>query len=193
MKIYFLLILFIGTSLNVQEPILPLNEKGKVAFEEEVVVKNLGKDALLVNALNFFSRVKKASDRKPEKARVEKDAILKEGSFFVYTKGLLTPQVHGEIKYTLKVEVKENTYKYTYTDFIFQFYEKNRYGQFAPVSGKYKPLEEEKFAGMQKTWQSHKEITKEAIQKHISELKKKMEEVPPGARINEENHFEESY
>lgn len=191
--IYLFFMLWAPVAFNLQDPALPINEKGKVAFEEEVVVEHLGKDALRLNALSFFERVKKAGERNPRRPTLEAEGVSKEGSFYVYTKGLFTPQIHGEIKYTIKIELKENAYKYSYTDFVFQFYERKRHGRYGPVSGKVKPLEEEEYAGMQNTWESHKALTKEAIEKHIFELKKKMREVPPGALNNEDSHFQESY
>lgn len=99
----------------------------------------------------------------------------------MYTKGLFTPQIHGEVKYTLHLDVTDQGYSYSFTDFVFQFYKRNWYGQYASVNGKIKPLEEEKYAGMQDTWQEHRKFTRKVIDNHIRVLKQKMKEIPSGA------------
>lgn len=167
-----------------QDTLFPINESGKIAFKEEIRIEEMGKEALFRNAVNFASKVKKAPDRKARKPGLLKDEINQEGSFYVYKKGLFTQQIHGEIKYNLNIKVTESGYSYNFTEFVFQFYERNRYGQFAPVSGKIKPLEEEKYAGMQDVWLEHKKFTREVMDNHIRVLKQKMQEIPPGARLN---------
>lgn len=169
---------------------LPVNEEGKIIFEDVVVVENMSKDVLFINAINYGERVKKASERKTSMyANPREGVVSKEGSFYVYTDGLFTPQIHGEIKFTVRLEVDQNKYKYRYTDFVFQHYSKNRYGQYAPVSGKVKPLEEEKYAGMQKTWEQHKKLTREHIENHIRELKIQMQEIPTKAASGDWEHL----
>lgn len=191
MSFIYMFIMLFPLTFYEQDTLFPINGAGKIAFEEEVKVDNLGKEALFMNAVSYATKVQKAGQRKAGKPRLEKDALRKEGSFYVYTKGLFTPQIHGEIKFNLFIEVTDQGYKYTFTDFIFQFYERNRYGQFAPVSGKVKPLEEEKYAGMQKKWLEHKKFTKEVIENHIRVLKKKMQEIPPGTKVYEDDLVEE--
>ncbi|WP_224995757.1 DUF4468 domain-containing protein [Cesiribacter sp. SM1] len=178
--------------LGEDEPQLPRNSAGKISFEEFVQVDDRGKDALFINAMNFATRVKRvdAYDKKVH-ADYQGSVVNREGSFYVYTQGLFTPQIHGEIVYNLRLEVMDGGYSYTFTDFVFQYYKKNRYGQYAPVSGKKKPLEKEKFAGMNDTWREHKETTRKHVESHIRALKKKMREEPPGARLNEDEHHDE--
>lgn len=189
--LYILLLFVIPAAMIEQDSLFPLNESGKIAFEEEVSVEGMGKDALFVNAINYAGMVKKAGERKARKPSLDKDGLSKDGSFYVYKKGLFTPQIHGEINYRIRIEPKDGGYKYSITDLVFQFYEKNRYGQYAPVSGKLKPLEEEKYAGMQDLWEEHRKLTREVMDNHIRVLKKKMQEIPPGARLNKENRGDE--
>ena len=174
-----------------QESLFPLNEKGKIAFEEEVQVEGLGKEALFVNAVNYFGKVKKAGERKARKPELDPEGLTKEGSFYVYKEGLFTPQIHGEVRYRIRIEPTGRGYTYSISDFVFIFYERNRYGQFAPVNGKVKPLEDEKYAGMQDLWLEHKKVTRKHIDQQIKELKRGMQEIPPGARGNVEELGEE--
>ncbi|AHM60074.1 hypothetical protein D770_09085 [Flammeovirgaceae bacterium 311] len=193
MKVIGIIMLFLFMPfLKEDEPQLPRNAVGKVSFEEFVQVDNLGKDALFINAMNFATRIKRVNNHNAKvHADYQGSVVNREGSFYVYTKGLFTPQIHGEIIYNLRLEVTDEGYNYTFTDFVFQYYKKNRYGQYAPVSGKKKPLEKEKFAGMNDTWHAHKETTRLHVESHIRALKKKMKEVPPGARLNSEEDLEE--
>ncbi len=85
----------------------------------------------------------------------------------------------------------EEGYKYTFSNFVFNYYQRNRYGRYAPVNGKFKKLEDEKFAGMQKIWEGHKLVTKEYIENQISQLKNKMAELPPGAKTAQFQDMEE--
>lgn len=161
-------------------------------FEEFVAVDELSKEGLYRNALNFAGRMQVVSDRanKPD-LNIKEGLVRKEGSFYVYKKGLLTPQIHGEIKFTLELAVKDQGYTYAYKDFVFHYYEKNRYGRYQPVSGKKKSLETEKFAGMQELWEAHKQTTRQHIQGHIRALKAHMAVVPPGAGVYDEHTVEE--
>ena len=189
--LYILFFLFIGMQ-QVQNPQLPLNAAGKVEFQDFVAVEELGRDALFKNALNYAAGLQKVSDREAKGlVNFREGFVQREGSFYVYKQGLLTPQVHGEIKYTLRLTVEDGGYTYTFSDFIFQYYEKNRYGRYEAVSGKKKALEKDKFAGMQDLWEEHKKTTRQHIDQHIAVLKTKMKEVPPGALLYDQEKFEE--
>lgn len=60
---------------------------------------------LWLNAVSFATKVQKAGERNHGKPQLEKNIIRKEGSFYVYKKGLFTPQIHGEIIFQLEIEV----------------------------------------------------------------------------------------
>lgn len=188
MKIVLIFLFFTNFIIFPQSSILPENKDGKVNFEEVVEAKNLGKELLFKNATKFVSSIKNERKRRPNLSiNFSNGVISKKGSFFVYTQGLITPQIHGEITYQLYLVISDEGYKYTFTDFVFHYYQRNRYGRYAPVSGKYKYLEEEKFAGMQQTWENHKQATKDHIEFQIDQLKMKMEEMPTDAHSLEEN------
>ncbi len=183
MKIFGIFLILFNFGFYSQDSILPKNEAGIIYFEEEIKLENIKKEALFNNAVKYISTVKKENKKKSDIAINHQNRIIqKKGSFFVYTQGLITPQIHGEISYNIRLEVFEDGYKYTFTDFVFNYYQKNRYGRYVPVNGKKKRLEEEKFAGMQKIWLSHKNFTKEYIENQITHLKKKMNEIPPAAK-----------
>jgi hypothetical protein len=183
MKILSIILVFVNFGFWSQESILPKNEDGIIYFEEEIKIDNIGKEALYNNALKYVATVKKENKKKSDiVVKHDNKEIEKKGSFLVYTQGLITPQVHGEISYNVRIQVFDEGYKYTFTNFVFNYYQRNRYGRYAPVSGKTKPLEDEKFAGMQKIWAEHKQHTKQYVENQIVQLKNKMSELPPGAK-----------
>lgn len=187
MKIFgviFILLTSLSGTNGTNDPVFPVNEEGKITFEEVVEMENIPQKQLFINAVKYAEKVENASKRKPGMyANPKKGIVEKKGSFLVYTNGLFTQQVHGEIEFSVHLEVEDNQYTYTYTDFVFQHYSKNRHGLYAPVNGKKKPLEDEKYAGMQDIWLSHKKLTKAHIENHIRVLKKQMKEVSPSASI----------
>lgn len=152
-----------------------LDEEGKFFIQEEVLTSEMDQRRLWQNAVSYVTKVRKAGEMSHGKPQLEKNIIRKEGSFYVYKKGLFTPQIHGEIIFQVEIEVDKDSYKYTFSDFVFQFYQKNRYGQFVPVSGKIKPLEDERFAGMQEAWEEYKEMTRKVVGNHIRVLKTEMQ------------------
>lgn len=169
--------LFLLSLIIYQEPILPKNDAGAIYFEEVIPANNLDKDVLYSNAMKYVSSIEKVSKGKKDiHVDYPEGIVSNKGSFYVYTNGLITPQIHGVITYNIRIELLEKSYKYTFTDFVFQYYQRNRYGRYVPVSGKTKALEEEKFAGMQNIWQGHKKTTKEIIESQIQILKERMAE-----------------
>ncbi|MFL5729424.1 MAG: hypothetical protein ACJ75J_08040, partial [Cytophagaceae bacterium] len=93
--------------------------------------------------------------------------------FLVYTKGAISKEIHGAIRYSVKIEVKNNKYKYRFSDFVFEYYKINRNYQYLPT-GQEKPLEEEKFTGWDNAWENHKKETYSRITSLIKSLKSDM-------------------
>lgn len=161
---------FIGNSET--GTILPLDRNGKVSFEETFFFKDAKKDYLYEKARTYLNNFKKEGQKHPlVKAYYYSGKLETESSFLVYTNGLFTKQVHGEILYNITIMVDDDKLTYRFSDFRFNYYKRNRYGKYEPVHGKFKPLEDEKFAGMQNIWVNHKQKTKSLIDAHIHMLK----------------------
>lgn len=99
--------------------------------------------------------------------------VKAENTFFVYQKGLISKQVHGKISYTFLLEVKDNKYRYTISDFTFHYYKQNRNYEMKPT-GKEKSLNDPTAKGWQKTWVQHKHSTKKEILLLIQNLKESL-------------------
>jgi hypothetical protein len=83
----------------------------------------------------------------PKKAlglsKSDKDAhsLTGTGSYMISKKGLVSNSDGGALTYTLEIEVKDSKYRYWLTDFVYQPYQRNRYGSSEPVPGGDIPLE----------------------------------------------------
>lgn len=162
------LLVFFQT-LQAQELLLPRNETGHIVFYEVVEADSFTQEELLDNARQF---ARKTLGKKKVKA-IQTDSVsslvVKDANFKVYKK-VITQRMDGIIHYNFTLEAKEGKYRYFFSDFTFQPYERNRYGKFEPVSGKHKPLEED-FKGNKKDWEDHKESVATTLQSQIEELK----------------------
>lgn len=63
------------------------------------------------------------------------------GRFLLNRKVLLLNHEEGEIQYKMTIEVKDQKFRYWYTEFLFIPYQRNRYNNFVPVAGMRIPLE----------------------------------------------------
>jgi len=162
------LLVFFQT-MKAQDMLLPRDETGHIVFYEVVEADSFTQEELLANAQQFARKTLGKKKVKPVQTDSVSSFVVKDASFKVYKK-VITQRVNGIIHYNFTLEAKAGKYRYFFSDFTFQPYERNRYGKFEPVSGKYKPLEED-FKGNQKTWEDHKESVATTIQSQIEELK----------------------
>lgn len=171
MMLIILLVVF--HSLQAQEALLPREESGHIVFYEVVEADSFTQAQLLENARQFARKTLGKKKVKPVQTDSVASIAVKDASFNVYKK-IITQRADGIIHYNFKLEAKEGKYRYFFSDFKFQPYERNRYGKFVPVSGKYKPLEED-FKGNKKDWEDHKESVATTIHSQIEELKMTMQ------------------
>ncbi len=68
------------------------------------------------------------------------------------------------------LEIKEGKYRYTLTNFFFNEYQKNRYGKYEPVKGKYTPLEAEVSSLNKKEWDQQRQVVFDKSQELIQNM-----------------------
>ena len=156
---------------------LPRGENGLISFEEVIELKHLKKETLFDNAQRFLSGIKEVNQKKKINNLVVADSILKastKGSFLVYN--IKSPT--GEIKYQVRVQVKDFKYRYQFTNFVFYPYNRDRYGKFKINKWKCKPLEDPLYPGDQQKWNKHKTSTNERVNELIADLAISMLEWP---------------
>ena len=156
---------------------LPRGENGLISFEEVIEVKHLKKETLFDNAQRFLSEIEEVYQKKKINNLVVEDSILKastKGSFLVYN--IKSPT--REIKYQVRMQVKDFKYRYQFTNFVFYPYSRDRYGKFKINKWKGKPLEDLLNPGDQKKWDKHKASTYEKVNELIANLTLSMLELP---------------
>jgi hypothetical protein len=162
----FILLFSLSTSVFAQVD-LPKDSNGKIAYEEIVKVDSASPSLLLKIAKEWINK----NFAQTEKSiRYDSNSVSAKGVFLVYTKGAISKEIHGAIRYNVRIEVKNNKYKYRFSDFVFEYYKINRNYQYLPT-GQEKPLEEEKFIGWEKPWENHKRETNSRISNLIQSLK----------------------
>lgn len=172
-----LLILTLFTSLLISTIVhgqasLPLNEKGKVSFLEIVKADTTEMSTLYQLADNWIRKNFKSNQMTSHKTDTA-GFINSEGSFLVYNKGIISKEPHGRIRFNISIDVKNNKYRYCFTDFVFEYYKQNREYKFV-ATGKEKPLEETKSPGWQSLWDKHRLETNKVINNYIVNLKTSM-------------------
>ncbi len=151
--------------------VLPKDENGKITYLEIIKKDSIPTDTLYKRASNWVNYTYPKS-----KIIVDTTAkrIATRGRFLVYTKAGVLKEIHGAIRYDLNIEVKENRYRYTFTNFVFEYYKQDRYYKYKPT-GKEKPLEDEKFPAWQSAWEKHKYSVDAHVKEKLEDLGKAMD------------------
>lgn len=175
MKTLFICLLFSASLAARAQSALPVNETGRVTFTEVVKTDSLKKALLYTNAKKWLSANGFQLTATPEDSAAGK--LVGSQEFYLYARGYISKKIHGKIAYTATIEVKDNRYRYAFTDFMFAYYKEDRTYNMVPT-GKEKPLEETKASGWQSLWEQHKKTTQTKINSSINSLKAAMPEVP---------------
>ena len=132
---------------------LPTDEFGRITYQQVVEIEDAPQELLFVNAYNYLeSLVENHKNLKVDpQCNQDSTEIYLPLEYTVYN-DFPIHSPHGTISYLFTVAVKDGKYRYTATNFSFQYLKRNRYGRFAKVKGKYKPLEDPIFKGNQKLW-----------------------------------------
>ncbi len=140
----------------------------KIIYEEIIKTDSLTEEEILQNAVSWLNYKYKNCNNisNPDSTR----SAASMNSFLVYTKGMISKEIHGAISYKIRIDIKPGKYRYSYYDFIFEYYKQNRQYKYEPT-GKKKPLEDEKFPGWQSPWDRYKKETHARILQEIEELK----------------------
>ena len=158
-----------------QEVEFPVDEYGKYFFSEVVDLQGMDKEQLFANGEKFMKNVKVLHSKR-KFLNVDKDRyqISNRGSFYVYRLGSLKKGIAGAVEYDLILEVKDDKYRYTINNFIFNEYKKNRYGKYEPVKGKYTPLEMEVSSLNKKEWDKQRIVVYDKTQELVQNLYEQM-------------------
>ncbi len=128
----------IGTA-SAQADSLVMDENNKYIYYQVVAQQGSPEDSLQARAVNFAKKAFAASKLKFKHSN--KGTVQATGGVLVSKKSLLSLHEDARIDYTMVIELKDNRYRYWFTDFIIVPYVRDRYANFVPVSGKNVKLE----------------------------------------------------
>jgi hypothetical protein len=175
LSLLFSLTLFVSKA----QIVMPKDENGKIIYMEVVKMDSIPQDTIYKRILDWvkftYPKSKTTIDSADKK-------IATRGRFLVYTNPGVIKEIHGAIRYDLAIELKENRYRYTFTNFVFEYYKQDRFYKYNPT-GKTKPLEDEKFPGWQGPWEKHKISTEAHVKAKAEDLRKAVENKKPETMV----------
>jgi hypothetical protein len=158
-----------------QQVLFPVDEYGKYTFHEVVEIPGMSQDDLFKNGESFLKKVKVLNSKKKYlTVNQENYALSNKGSFYVYQYGSVNKAIAGAVEYDILLEVKDGRYRYTITNFIFNEFQRNRYGKYEPMNGKNTPLETEVSNLNKKGWEKHRQVVYDKTQELIQNLQSNM-------------------
>jgi hypothetical protein len=162
----FLVICLLGVSQT-----QPVNQPEKYIFYEIVDVDSMAAGMLYHNAAKWLRQ----NSTTLHVADSLGGVLNASNEFSVFKESGVLKKISGKVTYNMVIEVKDNRYRYHFSDFVFHYYGPDRYHAMGPT-GKKKKLEDPKAAGWQKLWDAHRTKTTEKIQQDIAVLKVKIKE-----------------
>lgn len=115
------------------------DERGKYIYYEVVELTGVKKDSLINRAAYFFKNLDKKDVQILGSAS---DSVINaRGKFVISRTSAMLSHPSGEMSYNFVAEIKNGKYRYWLTDFRFTPYQRDRYGNFVPVTGVSTPLE----------------------------------------------------
>lgn len=158
--------------------VLPIDTTGKVTYYEIVEAPALKKELLYENALTWVEALKGIEDKVViETTDVLAGKIVAKNEFPLFSQTGVLKKLSGKVTYQMTIEMKDNLYRYKFTDFVFHYYKQDRTYKIV-ATGKTKKLEDPKASGWQKLWNKHRAQTAAKIQTDLTELKIQMVTVP---------------
>lgn len=135
-----LLILF-AKNVSAQKDSLSFDEHDKYIYYKLVDQPGSNADTLYSRGLYFLTTAYPKKTLGLSKSEQGNHSLAAIGNYMISKKGLVGSSEGGEIHYTLVIEAKDSKYRYWLTDFVYQPYQRNRYGSSEPVPGGDIPLE----------------------------------------------------
>ncbi|MEO3407912.1 DUF4468 domain-containing protein [Mucilaginibacter sp. CAU 1740] len=129
--------LLFSVSAFAQKDSLALDENNKYIYYKTADQSGAVADTLYDRALSFLTKAYTKKELKLVKADKSGNALNGAGVFVINKKNFFGGNSEGgELAYTIKVEVRDNKYRYWLTDFVYQPYQRNRYGNSEIMHGK---------------------------------------------------------
>ena len=134
-----LCIVFKVASASAQADSLVIDENNKYIYYQVVAQQASTADTLQARAIVFAKKAFAVNKLKFKKN--DKGTIAATGGVLVSKKSSVAMHEDARIDYTMMIEVKDDKYRYWFTDFVIVPYARDRFANFVPVSGKDVALE----------------------------------------------------
>ena len=170
--------IFLLISLGGYAQDFPLDPKGGIVYQEVVEVDSMKKEQLYQNALKWIQFLSQEDENLITRRDSIAGSIFIQSSFIVYTQSGIFRKVSGKIHYSISLDVKNDKYRFNFSDFVFHYYSETR-NYMMMDNHKTKQLEEPVATGWQKLWNKHRETVNTKIRHNIRTLKQKMTEKEP--------------
>ena len=179
MKFNFLITLFVfffSYCFNSQAQLFPIDSTTKkILYTNIEIIDSVPTPQLYKNAEIWMAKNFKSPSNYDTQFNLKEGFLKWTTNYLVYTKGMMSKEIHGRISYDVKVEIKDKKYRYTFTNFVFEYYKQNRQYKYEPT-GRLKPLEEPKYPGWQPVWNKHKIQLNNTVHQLIVSLKLAMKQ-----------------
>ncbi len=159
--------------------VMPKDENGKITYLDVVKTDSIPADSLSKRIKNWVKYTYPKSNVTIDSAA---HTIALRGRFLVYINPGVLKEIHGAIRYDLSLEWKDDRYRYTFTNFVFEYYKQDKNYKYNPT-GNTRNLEDEKFPGWQGPWIKHKNTTDAHVKAKIEDLKKAVENKKPETMV----------
>ncbi len=174
-QIKFIIFLFFANYALAQSPAFPIDDSGKYIFSDVIAVPGINKGELYSKGEKFIQQLEVHNSTQNNLRKNHEDSTLfNKGSFVVHNLGAVKNSVGGIVVFDMTLEFKDEKYRYTITNFIFNPYKRNRYGKFESVAGKYTPLEKEVSRLNNKEWAKYRKEVYNDSQALIKKLNQEM-------------------
>jgi hypothetical protein len=172
MKNLVFIVLFISTFTAFAQPELPIDpDTDMIIYKEIVDVDSINKDQLYKNAIAWISIKFKSAKDVIQLDDAVNHRIIAKGNFDVYA----GKKAAGIIKFTLKIDTKDNKYKYEFTD-LYHAGNSNYYPEHGPCEDMIKTKDRVFGISYQKQYNKILTDMDETINRLIGSLKDKMTE-----------------
>jgi hypothetical protein len=124
---------------SAQADSLVMDENNKYVYYQVVAQPESSADSLQARAIAFAKNAFEAGKLKFKSS--DKGTIRATGGILVAKKSSVAMHEDARIDYTMNIEVKDNRYRYWFTDFVIVPYARDRFANFVPQSGQDVALE----------------------------------------------------
>lgn len=128
-------------SASAQSDSLTMDENNKYIFYQIVTQADSPADSLYKRALTSVKKKSPSDKLKFKDQDKEKATVYATGNVLVAKKSVIAMHPDAGIDFTMVIEVKDNRYRYWFTDFYVVPQQRDRFANFVPVPGKKEPLE----------------------------------------------------